>query len=365
MTYQRIATFSAEPRVLTDFFSYGQTSLTVSNVLERTGSYAYRMQTATDPQGVAPSTPVSAIRMNYWIHHTSPPPTHTLYWPNNGSGDFSSTNLRIYYRGTDGLLVLRRPSGYSVFEELATAPAPPVIFGENEWFTVGVTHKIAGVDGFVSLFVNGERVLHYEGDTLLTGQTTVSSETFSEMATASRILGIGSYGGSGLPTSYLDDYYIDAGDGSEADAPPPARRFGYATITGAGANAEFTPVGVVANWDAVDDTPHDSDASYNKALATGLRDTFVFTDPVPPADYIPVAVIPIAAAKRLDSDSDVQLRFHAYDGANYVHGSDQLLPMSYGPMVWDRLTTAPDGGPWTHEKINAAQFGYESRGTFT
>jgi hypothetical protein len=256
-----------------------------------------------------------------------------------------------------------RPQNSSSFEVLAEATMPSQFSTVGTWFHVGITHFIDDVDGFFSLYINGTRVLNYVGDTRPATGLTSTTRNFQD--SASGFHGAGRFGttGSGFSDAYLDDMFIDSMV-DEADAPVPSRRFLLSLPTGAGDDAEWTAVPAVANYLNVDDNPNDGDATYNKALAADLRDTFHVTDITLPADHRIVAVLPSPFVRRLDSEIAHQLSVHAWDGSLYADSADLDLSMSYDVPVFGRLTTQPDGSAWTEADFNSMQFGVRSRGAF-
>src|SRR5690606_27973864 len=141
-------------------------------------------------------------------------------------------------------------------------------------------------------------------------------------------------------------------------------RFMMVLPTGAGEDAEWTPVPTALNHLNVDENPNDGDATLTKALAANLRDTFTFGDITVPADHRIVAVLPSPFAKRLDSEMDQRISVRAWDGESYGESDSISLDMSYNIPVFGRLTTQPNGLPWEEVDFNNMQFGYRSRGIF-
>lgn len=365
MTIERIAQFTAETRVLTDVSRSGTGSgtLTIASTQAKTGTYAYKTSLGVPQFGKALSSPISAIRMGYWLYLASTSITSEfgLYTAGNGSSiAVTQDHIHVRYVSGTGLVEVRRPSGpvSSDWLVMASVSAPSQFSTSGTWFHIGITHYIHATDGYLSIYINGTLLLTLSGDT----RSSQSGSTFS--TAVAKFWGGGAIGSSsGFNDSYLDDMYIDRMDG-EADAPVPSRRFLMALPTSAGADAAFTAVPAVANYLNADENPNDGDATYNKALSANLRDTFNVGDITLPADHRIVAVLPTPFARRLDSEIAHQLSVHAYDGVTYLDSADLDLSMSYDVPVFARLPLQPDGSAWSEADFNNMQFGYRSRGTF-
>lgn len=371
MTITRLAQFSAETRVLTDIAWVSSAIIPViSSTQAKTGTYSYQINTQKSQFGKHLVTPVSAVRMGYWQYLTSTTMEDSAYIFHSGmgagfppSGSNSGVNrIEININNASGFITARRPSGSGTLEDLASVPIPGPYGTTGTWFHVGITHKIDAVDGFISVYVEGTRVLNYTGDTRPThwnGSTLVYEDT------TAYVLGPGTRNNSffGFVGSFVDDMYVDSIVGEEDD-PVPSRRFMMVLPTGAGEDAEWTPIPTAANYLNVDDNPNDGDSTYNKALAADLRDTFAMGDITLPVDHRIVAVIPTPFVKRLDSEIQHQLSVHAWDGLQYEDSADLDLTMSYDVPAFARFPLQPDGSAWNETDFNAMQFGYRSRGTF-
>lgn len=367
MTITRLAQFTAETRITTDFAYYAFPPA-ISSAQAKTGSYAYDYGFQTGAWGLAAPVAQTAIRMGFWFYmaDTTIADTTLLYQAGHGIG-FSAGTSRIYLRidSSDGEITLRRAATSSTGGDttLATASIPAQFGTTGTWFHVGITHKVDDTDGFLSLYVDGQQILTYTGDTRPSFWNGSAVEYDDSLL---YILGPGANSISGAPgfqSAYLDDMYIDSIVG-EADGIVPARRFLMVLPTAAGEDEAWTPEPAGDNYANVDDNPHDGDNSYNKALAADLRDTFEVGNITVPTDHVIVAVIPTVFAKRLDSEADNALSVHAWDGVQYEDSADLDLAMSYNTPVFARFTTQPDGSAWTETDFNAMEFGYRSRGTF-
>lgn len=373
MTIELLGVLGAEHRITTDinFFAAGPE---ITSAQAKTGTYSYPRYTSRGPMGRKLLTPVTAMRLGFWMYltNTTFQGTTLLYFGGMGLGYNSSVNfLVVRMRSDTGVLeVLRNNNQTTEANELLASVALPSAFGTTgTWFHVGVTHKVHATDGFLSVYIGGTRVLNYTGDT----RPSNNSGSTQYAATLANILIAGGVSTSGLhgfmgsnagnAGCYVDDYYVESYVG-EDDGPVPSRRFMPALPNGVGHEAQWTGVGSGTNWQNVDDNPNNGDTDYNKAVAADLRDTFTYSDITVPVDHRIVSVIPSYFAKRLDSLIQHKLSVHAFDGLSYIDSADLDLTMSYDVPVIARLLTQPDGSDWNEADFNNMQFGYKSRGTF-
>lgn len=363
MTTERLAIYSAETRILTDL-TFLAFQPTISSTQAKTGTYSYRHDLGKGAAGKAFETPQTAIRTGFWFYMANSAINDTTYLYHSGMSKtigFGNSRLAVRFDLSGGLLSLERPLTGSANEVMATAPTPSQFSTTGTWFPVGITHKIHATDGFVSIFVAGDRVLHYEGDTRPAwfSVTRHYDDTTAYCLVAG---GAGTSGAQGFTDAYVDDHFIDSIVG-EMDGPVPARRFLMALPTTAGADAAWTPLSST-NVSNVDENPNDGDTSYNKALVADLRDTFNFSDITVPTDHRIVAVVPSVFAKRLDSEISNGVSLHAFDGLTYEDSADLTLAMTYDVPAFARFLLQPDGSAWDQASFNAMQFGYKSFGDF-
>lgn len=367
MAIERVGQLTAETRVMTEIAYLGRGNLVLNSAAQaKTGTRSYHLGLGTSAFGLAFAS-LSALRVGYWHYMgQSEIDDSTMIYHAGSALDVDDIVSHIYIEldPQSGELILRRPNGSNSWEYLATVPLPTQYTTTGSWFHVGITHKIAASDGFVSVYVDGVQVFNYVGDTR-PSRWNGTSVVFND--TTPHALGpgcISTSGAQGFTEAYVDDFFVDSIVG-ESDDPVPARRFLMVLPTAAGEDAEWTPIPAVANHLNVDDNPHDGDNTINKALAADLRDTFAMGDITLPVDHRIVAVLPSPFVKRLDSEIAHLLSVHAWDGLQYLDSDDIDLSMSYNSPVFARLTTQPDGSAWNETDFASMQFGYRSRGLFT
>lgn len=341
MTVTRLGQLTAELQTLDDVIVLGVSGPTISSTKARTGTYSYQFSTATYPAGL--SIPVTThLRAGYWLNHNgvvSDDKVLVYIWQAESdiqyswiSWDPDAGDLLLYIRGVLEDSVSAASVGFNTLDT---------------WMHCGL-HVHTGASASVSFYLNGVRVLHYEGSG---AGSDVSALYFC--GDTDLIFKWNDY-------AYVDDFYVDELSADELDTAPPSKRFLFALVNAAGANAEFTPVGAGSNYQAVDDSSGpDDDSTYNKALDPSLKDTFNTSDITVPADYVIRAAIPVAIAKKTDAGGDQALKLHMFDGATYDSSDPMILTTSYS-TIWERFPLQPDDSVWNETDFNAMQAGYES-----
>ena len=126
----------------------------------------------------------------------------------------------------------------------------------------------------------------------------------------------------------------------------------------AGDLTQFTP-NTGANWQCVDETPQDSDTTYNQSVAMGApRGDLLNLQPVTgaiPAGSTIDAVQLIVVAKYISAMSQIGGKWKS--GATSLDQSPVNMTTSYAAYQWTRLTNL-SGGAWTMALVDALQVGY-------
>lgn len=313
----------------------GTATPTISNTKAMTGSFSIRCGNTANQASVGHSFPAqNGVRCGCWLNHMGVG-TGTFGYifvlRNNGVEVVSvrwyraSATIELYVGGEQAASVSVTSSGMSV---------------TNTWIHVGMVYLGGSV---VTFYVNGLPIL---------------SSAVSEPQINEAFVGGGSFGWTNY--AYFDDFYID-GNISFNEAPPPDR-FLFSLVNGAGSSTQWTPIGAASNYECVDEAVPNNDSDYVIANAAGLIDLYATTNLTLPTDYKVALVRPVALARAMAAGPTIKLV--ASDGTNTTTGDAVTMGTSYA-YYYDTLKLAPDGGEWTEAKINAAQFGFESAGTFS
>jgi hypothetical protein len=368
MAWVRAGQLSAETQTLADVAGLGPKPA-ISNTAVYTGSYSYRFGgVAIAPAGIA-GLAATAARCNFMFRHNGTT-TGTRYTPLIGM-TVDGVYLIWWWMQNTGELMLEAGYVYNDNDRRYPVSVISSAFANiNTWYSIGMIANIAEVGGFVSLYVDGQQIATWTGDTRLyrSGQTTP--------LTAINAVYAAGYGGSWISSTpylsawanyaYIDDFYVDYfTGGAPADYPPSTRRFVPAFPIADTAQADWTPNTGSDHYAMVDEAPPDDDTTRLKADGAGLTDIFNFsTVSVPSPDWSVRAAVVVAYARKTDANFDSTLRLvQEYEGT--VEESDERqLDVSYN-NVWGRWETPPGEETWTEARINQAKFGIRSDGSFS
>lgn len=223
----------------------------------------------------------------------------------------------------------------------------------NRWHHAGMVVKVAAPGGYVSFYLNHQKILSFNGDTT------------SQLGSGDSISGF-FCGGRHVNTvngwtngAIFDDFYIDSGDGSDTDEVPPPRRFFFGMANGNGGNSQWngSDGNSTDNYLLVDDATPDDDTTYVAETADAQKDTYQCADVTMPVLWEVTAAIPIVRAK--EQTAEANLKLLTYDGSLYNTGAAEVVGASYG-YLHERFATQPDASAWSASAFNAAEFGYES-----
>lgn len=216
--------------------------------------------------------------------------------------------------------------------------------------SIGIV-AFADSGGYASVWINGERVLHF--DSTLSGMAQ-STEIFAIK------IGETNPGLTGIYATRFDDWYVDHDDldGQQTDTAPPSHRFGIVRPDGAGSATNWNPTSG-SNYQNVDEQIGDDD-DYNYSSTPNDDDRFTMSSFSLPSDSTISSVIPIARARAGTPDPQLSMRLIAFDGLVSAYGAERELRLGY-KYYWDRMTTDPAGGAWSQADVNSLQVGYELR----
>jgi hypothetical protein len=209
----------------------------------------------------------------------------------------------------------------------------------------GIDLKIDPTNGWVKVYVDGDEVASFTGNTGSSAETIV---TYGKTATANYNTDL-----------YIDDIYIDDTTGETEAALPPILYFYYVTPNDNGYYSNWTPSSG-SGYQCVDEVPA-SAADYVEAIAVDKVDSYDMSTFTIPAGGEILAIIPQVLAKRDASTEEIALgtRLSSTD----LVGSDQA-PSSSAGYLFERQTTKPGGGSWDQSALDAVQALIKSRGTY-
>lgn len=324
-----------------------------NTLAEHTGSRGYRHNWAnSNPVLVDLPSPITQLRSSMYLLHNGFRSSGTIARVCDFRDPGDAVVIRLQWREETGDLEL-----WVAGSVVDTVSAASVGFSQTgRWFHIGMDIKIAS-DGWAYVYLDGQLILSYDGDTTGSGiYTSISRFTF--------LGNVSGYGWESYPQA--DDLYIDDTTGETAPAKVPSAVFVPLTPNGNGDSSQWTGSDgdSVDNYLLVDDLPDDGDSTYVAATAANLVDLYnIETYTVPEGQTIR-AIIPMAVAKKGDAADDVQIALVVKSGTTQDESTMQDLGTSYGP-VWERWDTNPDtGAGWTQDDLDSVQVGIKSGGTF-
>lgn len=309
----------------------------------RSGSYGFGMSAGwsdTNTYRITLPDPTASewfVRIAYKPgSYSSNSDTHS-FWIRD-SADAEIVRLRFPNASTAQLVVLgTQRSSYSFSVPL------------SGWHLFEIHAKLGNVDGLVEVRWNTQNIMSFSGDT---------------MATAALLQHLDLYiRDSGTDPSYsVDDIAINdpagvlnntwCGDGYILALRPSAPGDLTQWVDQAGSQD--------ANYMAVDEAAADGDTTYVRASEVNLTDLYQLADPTVPDGYGINAVQAFAIARIETPESDT-LSVGCKLGADAVWGNPAtLLSTTYLTVDSVLMELAPDGMPWTQEKVNSLQVGIRS-----
>lgn len=336
MTITRLNQLSAETQFIDDLLTDGAVAASISSSKAKTGTYAYRIASTTKPTGMAFAAK-NELRAGVWINHIGASDEAVIFRWYHADSDMSEV---VWNNGDGNVYIIHDGVIRQTISEAAAN-----INRNDTWMHLGLT---IDEGDFISVYLDGAQILTHPG------ATDGGIESFY-FGGASALNGWNSF-------AYFDDFYIDQTTG-EIDIAPQSKRFLWQLANAAGSDNAFTP-SAGSNYQNVDDAgAPDGDATYNKALTSGLKDTFQTANITVPADHVIRAYIPLNISKKTDAGTASQIKLHTYDGSTYQSGAAQALSTAYATK-WERQPLQPDTTAWNETDANSMQTGYESSGSF-
>lgn len=248
--------------------------------------------------------------------------------------DTSATQLALRNDNQDRLTLYR---GTTL---IATASKP---FTDSVWAFVQIRAHIAGSGGSCEVWLNGEKVIDFSGNTQATGNAWVS-QWWVRSTLAGTVSG-----------HRFDNLVVYNESGAAPNARTPETRI-YSDLPESDALAEWTPNAGSNNYSRVNQNPPDGDTTYVSAATSPLTDRYGLPASVPPGSTI--YAVAAQGVLRKDDAGDNNLKFLVRTNSlDFEAPSAIVVPASF-QWFRDIWTQNPDTtAPWTPSAVNAAQIG--------
>lgn len=375
MGWARQYQLTAETRSLADVLYYSgaagwasQNNTVISSARAYSGGYSY---TGNEYYSRAPGRQFDgvypAMRANFMLYHGGAGGPYDTAVPIAAilAGSVPCTFYWDWYNSGIGLLAGWQQSTSSYRSPVAGVADAPLATAANRWISVGVAAYTAEVGGYLVLYIDGAEVMAWRGDTRVYASGSDTPQAgYSGYYVAGGGQGYGLLSLTRWENTYWDDLYMDTSDTFEPEAAPPLRRFLPAQLSSAGGSAQWSPVGAATNYDAVRENPSDEAATYTKAGAPGLVDSYTLAPVDIPDDYVVRSIIPVADALKTNAALSMALRLRLTRNGQTTESPDKELPVDYGAFVWERMESDLAGNGWTEADLQAMEIGYRSIGEF-
>lgn len=323
--------------------SYGD--FEASSTHPYTSNHGYMYESTDDGGFVSLSTGRRKLRVANWYRHQTASITRRkiLVLHNadiNGGGicDVSIKQNKIKI-GVNDLVVAESPD----------------VFLVNTYYHIGVDINVDSSGGWISVFVDGNLVVSFSGNT---GNEDVYNVQF------------GSYDynrtGSFDDTVYVDDLFI-AHHSDGTYIAPPIRRFGYIVPNQDGWYSDCISQDddSTYNYENVDDVPYDGDNSYNASGVVGQKDTYSMADfTLGVSGYSIRVLIPTFIARKLEDSVDAKVSaIIRLGGVDSVAATYHSLSTQY-KLYWERKAQTPSDNSWNQTYVDNVEVGFVSGGDF-
>lgn len=316
----------------------------------RTGSGSLKFIGAFDPRTQTEVFGTSSYEMVFG---------YALYIPE--AGDYSQIfNIRNRYSETLCYVRYYGSSGTFRFYNSAGSHIGTSIVGSrpgiNSWNYVELavkmtaTYPAADATETMQFWLNGEEIFTYAGAVRSAGTTlTLGDKTMAQMS-------FGSTNDYAMSGAYVDDLYVATGLTPLGDC-----GLYRIPIIGAGSattwTATGTATGTFTNWECVDDTTSDDNATYVQTATVGAKDYYALQNVTAgPTIY---AVSATFRGTKLGTGTRAA-RVLLKDGANVVNGHTMYLPyQGYKTDLHNIWNTKPGGGDWDQTALDNIEVGIE------
>ena len=222
----------------------------------------------------------------------------------------------------------------------------------DTWKHIGLIFYNDSSSGFISFYLEGEKILTYTGNTNI--GNAVGCYTGGRLTTTS----------TWNSSAYFDDFLVDHGSG-EADECPPSFKYYWAITNANGTFNEWTASGAASNYQAVDDpAANDGDTTHVYAESSGLKEYYGLNIPTLPAGYTINGVVVTIMGKRTNAGIASDIAPYIYEdgvGSSFVA---QITPTTAYKPVQGYFLKDVSNAVWTAAKLADTEFGFQSAGTF-
>jgi hypothetical protein len=330
---------------------------TVTTTKTRTGTYAFTIP-SNDPAswGRILPTPLTQFQTAYWINHMGVGGTDTAIDRSSYLFTFlrqDGTLYRIGWQHTNLYWFVASAITTNFFSTANGTGTTGDFNLTDVWHHVGLDVKIDNAAGWIKLYINGLLALDFTGNT---GTSPVTAVGYAGSASSN---------GDWNAFLYYDDVYLDDTTG-EAASVPIQKRFMYLAPNGNGELSQFTGSdgNSTDNYLLVDEvSAHDDDATFVQASANGLIDSYTHAALTTPDNFVPVALITSAFAKKTDATVDTEYQARLHKGSDNSLGVAKDLATGY-TLLQDRFTTLPDATPLGDVNINDTEIGIVAAGAY-
>jgi len=284
---------------------------------------------------VFPSAKTTII-VGVWVYCSSVVPSGETKFIRIMDG---STEQVALVQMTTGVWGLRNASGTL----LATGTTPVgAVIGNAQYLELSVT--IGNTTGAYTLRING--AIEFTASNVDTQNTSNASLTGVEFTT--NVNG---------PTFTIDDLYICDTLGTTNNTFLGAIKIECKFPNAPGTTTQMTPVGIGANWDAVNDTNPDDDTTYVNDSVVGHKDTYALQDMTATAGTIVGTQVSLRA-RRDDLAVRKIARVIRSGGTDYV-GADIAMTNAYAVTCEVVEKDPATANPWSLAGINALELGLQ------
>ena len=328
----RIFTDGAEFQDLL-FFDATSGALIIETTIVRSGSACYKLTKNTPWYGQKNITAVSDGygRIGFQDDNLGSG-THRFLTILSGTTELASIRTR-----TDSRLDLYIGTG-----TLAATSTDSLV--TDTWYNIEWRYKIADAGGVFEVLVDGTVFVTFTGDTKPGAATTYDTLRYVTS-------------NSGTGNLYFDDLCFNDTAGGVDDGYPGDGKVVILTPNAAGDVTQLTP-SAGANWQNVDEIPHDTDATYNSSATAAQYDQYNLTT----FDITGNTVLRVWAECRAREETAAgdSIKIGLETNAVEYPGSAQAVTASYARYVGTNYATNPQTlAAWTQAEIDALQARFE------